>query len=162
MHASTEIAGLHERVCWSARVWAPQGECWCISASRSITSIQLHDLCEQDKQVQIREAVCSRLNRLRVLLSPLLLSHCPQSESTPLQLHHAAMMGRVEEAKKLIAEGADIEAVDKVRCARFYNIPAGVTCWVASVVSTTERGRMRCVPTHSSSQSCVVCECMHG
>jgi hypothetical protein len=49
------------------KVWAPQGAC----ASRSITSIQLHDLCEQDKQVYIREAVCSRMNGLRVLLSPL-------------------------------------------------------------------------------------------
>jgi hypothetical protein len=75
----------------------------------------------------------------------------------------AAFFGRVEEAKKLIAEGADLEAVDTVRCARFDSTPA-VHCWFASVVSTTERlrGKMRCVPTHGSSQSCVVCECMHG
>jgi hypothetical protein len=36
------------------------------------------------------------------------------------------MMGRVEEAKKLIAEGANVDAVDKVRCALFYSMPAGV------------------------------------
>jgi hypothetical protein len=36
------------------------------------------------------------------------------------------MMGEVEDAKKLIAGGANLEAVDKVRCARFYSMPAGV------------------------------------
>jgi hypothetical protein len=62
--------------------WAPQGAC----TSRSITSIQLRDLCEQDKQEHIREGVCSRLNGLRVLFmqtppSPLPLSAVGENPS---------------------------------------------------------------------------------
>jgi ankyrin repeat protein len=51
--------------------------------------------------------VCSRSEACVVVL-------CPQSGYTPL--HKAAINGRDEEMKKLIAEGGDPEAVDKVRC----------------------------------------------
>ena len=110
----------------------------------------------QDKQVQRREGVCSRMNGLRVLLSP-----------SPLPLsavgdHGAAYWDTAEEVKKLIAEGADLEAVNEVRCARFDNMPDGVAGLPALSQQLNVARSLRCVPTHGSSQSCVVCECMHG
>jgi hypothetical protein len=113
-----ESAGM--RVCPSACVLV----CVCI---RLVAPSLPHTAmgCAAGQQVQRREGVCSRLNGLRVLLRlPPLLSHCLQSGMTPL--HIATINGDVEDAKKLIAEGADLEAVDTVRCARFYSMPAGV------------------------------------
>jgi hypothetical protein len=54
------------------------------------------------------------------------------------------MNGEVEDAKKLIAEGANLEAVDKVRCARFDNMPAGVAGLPALSQQLIELNVARC------------------
>jgi hypothetical protein len=59
-----------------------------------------------DKSALHREGVCSRSVTCVVVF-------CPQSGYTPL--HKAVINGSSEETKKLIAEGVDLEAVNKVR-----------------------------------------------
>jgi len=89
-----------------------------------------------------------------------------QTPPSPLPLSavgddYAAMNGEVEKAKKLIAEGANVDAVEKVRCARFYSTPAGV----AGLPALSQQLNVaRCVvcPLTGARNRCVVCECMHG
>jgi hypothetical protein len=65
-----------------------------------------------------------------LLKSHLFLSIFPQEGQTPL--HKAAQEGHSETMQTLIAAGADIDADDKVRCARFNPI----LMWNSSEIST--------------------------
>jgi hypothetical protein len=80
----------------------------------------LQGLCEQDKRALFKHTGCvlTQSETCDVVFSSPLSSPllCPQSGTGNTPLHSAGRTGNVEEVKKLIAAGADVNAVNKVKC----------------------------------------------